>query len=277
MWSLDGALRYVPVAALYDGQKYLIEKYRVTVFTPASQARLKDAPQTVWRGVAFGAAHAKGFPALPSVPQELAGIIREQPGEPGELEGHRLLDDQFTRQSLDRELLKGYAVVHMASHFNFKPGDESRSFLLMGDGGQLSLADLKTADTIFAGVDLLTLSACSTGLGDIAKSDGSEVESFGVLAQRKGAKAVVASLWPVADQSTALLMREFYHVRESNPTLTKIDALREAQVKLLHGELTPASGSGTRSLIQPEAGSAAPKDYRHPYFWAPFFLMGNWL
>jgi CHAT domain-containing protein len=72
-------------------------------------------------------------------------------------------------------------------------------------------------------------------------------------------------------------MREFYHVRESSPTLTKIDALREAQLKLLNGELTAASGSGTRSLIQPEAGAAAPKDYRHPYFWAPFFLMGNWL
>jgi CHAT domain-containing protein len=277
MWSLDGPLRYVPIAALYDGQRYLIEKYRVTVFTPASEARLKETPQPNWRGIAFGAAHAKGFPPLPSVPEELAGIIREKPGETGELEGHRFLDDQFTRQAMDRELLLGYAVVHVASHFNFRPGDERQSFLLMGDGGQLSLADLKIADTMFAGVDLLTLSACSTGLGDISKSDGSEVESFGVLAQRKGAKAVVASLWPVADQSTALLMREFYHARQSNLSLTKIDALREAQLKLLRGELTGVSGANSRSLRQPDGGPVNLTDFRHPYFWAPFFLMGNWL
>ena len=120
-------------------------------------------------------------------------------------------------------------MVHVASHFNFRSGGETRSFLLLGDGRQFSLADLKTADTIFAGVDLLALSACSTGLADIRTSDGSEVEGFGVLAQRKGAKTVVASLWPVADQSTALLMREFYRIRQSKSAPTKLDALREAR------------------------------------------------
>jgi len=194
------------------------------------------------------------------------------------MDGRRLLDDQFTRQAMDRELIKGYAVVHVASHFSFRPGDETHSFLLLGDGGQFSLADLKTADTIFAGVDLLTLSACSTGLGDIPSSDGSEVEGFGVLAQRKGAKAVVASLWPVADASTALLMREFYRIRQANATLTKLDALREAQLELLHGNLTTTSGSSSqRGLVHDPAQTTPPKDFRHPYFWAPFFLMGNWL
>jgi len=277
MWSLDGPLRYVPVAALYDGKQYLIEKYRTAVFTPASNARLKEVPQTTWRGVAFGVTQAHpGFEALPSVSDELRSIVREKPGETGVLEGRRLIDGQFTRASLDRELALSYPVVHVASHFQFRPGDETRSFLLLGDGGELTLADLKAADTIFAGVDLLTLSACSTGLGDVKTSDGSEVESFGVLAQRKGAKAVVASLWPVADQSTGMLMSEFYRIRESNPSLTKVEALRRAQMRLLRGEIKRSASEAPRG-VSVSSEPPASRDYRHPYYWAPFFLMGNWL
>jgi CHAT domain-containing protein len=277
MWSLDGPLRYVPVAALHDGKQYLVEKYRSAVFTPASNARLKEPPQARWKGVAFGVTEARaGFDPLPGVSEELRSIVRENPGERGVLDGRRLLDSQFTRAAFDRELAIGYPVVHVASHFQFRPGDETQSFLLLGDGGQLTLADLKAADTIFAGVDLLTLSACSTGLGDVKTSDGSEVEGFGVLAQRKGAKAVVASLWPVADASTGLLMREFYRFRQSDTRLTKIEALRLAQLELMRREASPDKAS------RPHGGKAAVQrslsgDYRHPFYWAPFFLMGNWL
>ena len=277
MWSLDGPLRYVPVAALHDGKQYLIEKYRTVVFTPASNARLKEVPQTKWRGVAFGVTEAHpGFDPLPGVSEELRGIVREKPGENGVLDGRRLLDAQFTRVSLDRELAIGYPVVHVASHFQFRPGDETRSFLLLGDGGQLTLADLKSADVIFAGVDLLTLSACSTGLGGVKNSDGSEVEGFGVLAQRKGAKSVIASLWPVADASTGLLMQEFYRIRQSDSKLTKIDALRRAQLRLLNGGIKPGGVEGDRGVKVTHEGERA-RNYRHPYYWAPFFLMGNWL
>jgi CHAT domain-containing protein len=278
MWSLDGPLRYVPISALYDGHQYLIEKYRIAVFTPASNARLKEVPQPNWRGVAFGVTQAHpGFDPLPGVAAELHGIIREKPGDPGVLEGHELLDQQFTRVSLDRELLAGFPVVHVASHFQFRPGDETRSFLLLGDGGQLTLADLKSADTIFAGVDLLTLSACSTGLGDVKNSDGSEVEGFGVLAQRKGAKAVVASLWPVADASTGLLMQEFYRIRQADPKSTKIEALRRAQLRLMNGEIKPVGVANARGVKVPRDQNNKVRDYQHPYYWAPFFLMGNWL
>ena len=279
MWSLDGPLRYVPIAALHDGKQYLLEKYRLAVITPASNARLKAPPKTTWRVAAFGVSRAhEGFSPLPSVKAELAWVVRENSREPGVLNGTRLLDDKFTRDAFDRELIKGYPVIHIASHFSFKPGDETRSFLLLGDGGQFSLAELKSADMIFAGVDLLTLSACSTGLGDIRTSDGSEVESFGVLAQRKGAKAIVASLWPVADVSTALLMRELYRIRQMNPALTKLDALREAQLEFLHGKLTSSSAIlRSRGVTLVPDAQLSSADFRHPYFWAPFFVMGNWL
>jgi len=77
----------------------------------------------------------------------------------------------------------------------------------------LSLAQIKTLPNIFSGVDLLTLSACNTATGGTG-ANGKEVEGFGVLAQRQGAKSVIASLWPVADSSTKVLMQEFYRLRE---------------------------------------------------------------
>ncbi len=197
----------------------------------------------------------EGTSALPSVSSELTGIITTKPGDGGVLAGEIKLDDQFTQQSMRQLLLKRYPVVHIASHFRFQPGNDTKSFLLLGDGGHLSLADLKTSPNLFGGVQLLTLSACNTGMGD-----GAEVEGFGTLAQRQGAKAVVASLWPVADDSTSLLMQEFYRIRESSAGITKLEALRKAQLSLLRGV----------------AGQTKQPDetlYAHPFYWAPFFLL----
>ena len=284
MWSLDGTLRYLPISALFDGQQYLIERFRVSVMTLASTARLKDVPDVKRMGVGFGVTkESEDAPALPWVSDELAGIIAIKPGDAGALPGEVELDGAFTQQSMRQELLKRFAVVHIASHFRFQPGNETQSYLLLGDGQHLSLAELRTSANLFGGVQLLTLSACNTGMGD-----GTEVEGFGTLAQRQGAKAVVASLWPVADLSTSLLMQSFYRKWQSSPNITKLEALRQAQLELLHG-----GGSG--NLLESNRGVDVidnsntdrshalpfPIDtklpYAHPYYWAPFFLMGNWL
>jgi CHAT domain-containing protein len=151
--------------------------------------------------------------------------------------------------------------------------------LQLGDGGHWSLAELKTSANLFGGVQLLTLSACNTGVGD-----GAEVEGFGTLAQRQGAKAVVASLWPVADESTSRLMQEFYRIRESSRDMTKLEALREPQLKLLRGDVKVKSGADRgRGEVLNAAHPEAPRfklnpdaPFAHPFYWAPFFLMGNW-
>jgi CHAT domain-containing protein/tetratricopeptide (TPR) repeat protein len=282
MWSLDGVLRYLPLAALYDGKKYLIEQYRVSVMTLASNTRLKDQPDPKWRAAGFGVTKAfEDAPALPSVSAELQGIIATKAGDPGILTGEIKLDDDFTQQSMRETLLKRYPVVHIASHFRFQPGNEAQSFLLLGNGEHLSLAELKTSANLFGGVQILTLSACNTGVGD-----GVEVEGFGTLAQRQGAKAVVASLWPVADTSTSSLMQEFYRIRETAVGVTKLEALREAQLGFLHGgkAASPQVARGVKKYPSPDGKPAAapfPYDpklpFAHPYYWAPFFLMGNWL
>jgi CHAT domain-containing protein len=194
MWSLDGTLRYLPMAALFDGERYLVERFGMPVFTPASNARLKDRPDPVWKAAGFGVTKPyEGASALPGVATELNGIIASN-GGPGILQGEVKLDEEFTQQVMRTTLLKRYPVVHIASHFRFQPGNEANSFPVLGGGTHLSLSELKRLPNLFGGVQVLTLSVCNTGVG-VTGEDGEEVEGFGVLAQLQGAKAVIASLW----------------------------------------------------------------------------------
>jgi CHAT domain-containing protein len=283
MWSLDGVLRYVPMAALHDGKQYLVESYRHAVFTPASNARLHFPPSQHWRALGLGVtkAHGENVPALPGVAEEMRGIIKAEGSSSGVLPGTIKLDEQFTQESMLTGLRERNNVVHIASHFQFQPGNETNSALLLGDGQMLSLAQIKAFPNVFSGVELLTLSACNTATSG-SGANGKEVEGFGVLAQRQGARAVVASLWPVADRSTMRLMQEFYQLRESG--LTKAEAMRQAQGKMLRGELAVTTVSLTRSIVHETATAAglpkfkadANKPFAHPYYWAPFILIGNW-
>ena len=144
----------------------------------------------------------------------------------------------------------------------------------------MTLEEFRSMPQVLQGVELLTLSACDTAVGGEG-ADGREVEGFAVLAQRQGAKAVVATLWAVADESTALLMREFYRLRMSDPALTKAEALRRAQLGLLTGQIR-GNSSADRGAKVNRGVEGRPFDqdpqrpYAHPYFWAPFLLMGNW-
>src|SRR5712691_2264091 len=168
------------------------------------------------------------------------GIIKEtSQDQRGVLPGTIKLDEAFTQEAMLAGLRLRPSVVHVASHFQFEPGNETNSALLLGDGSFLSLAQIKSMPNVFGGVELLTLSACNTATGGTG-ANGKEVEGFGVLAQRQGAKSVIASLWPVADSSTKVLMQEFYRLREANNGATKIEALRQAQLELLRGTQSSA-------------------------------------
>jgi CHAT domain-containing protein len=293
LWSLDRALRYVPMAALYDGHRYVAESYQNAVITPASRSHIADSSQAVhWTGLGVGVSHeVSGFAGLPAVAAELHSIFRESPQSPlGVLSGHVLLDDAFTADAFRASLREHAPVVHIASHFQLRPGHDQDSFLLLGDGTHMTLADFRNAPNVFENVDLLTLSACNTAVGTDA--DGDEIESFGVIAQRQGAKTVVASLWPVVDESTRTLMEQFYRTRVDSG-LPKAEALRQAQLALLHGSAV-GSGSATPLAQHPETALpprgvqlpgnttslplfAAPAGapWSHPYYWAPFILIGN--
>ena len=290
MLSLDGVLRYVPFGALEHEKKYLAESYASAIFVEAAAAQIKDTRKPEWRVAGLGLTESKpGFPPLPGVRAELEGIVREKNETTGLLPGIIRLDADFTADSLRSSLATSYyPVLHLASHFQFQPGNEDESFLLLGDGGHLTLAQLRKGTYKLAGVDLLALSACDTAKGGGNNSQkigaqGQEVEGMAVTAQNRGAKSVLATLWAVADASTALLMREFYRQTQV-PGLTKAEALRQAQVRLMRGVIKPTAEQGERGARlesdTPESGTDIAgngKSYSHPFYWAPFILMGNWL
>lgn len=282
MLALDGQLRYLPFAALHDGQGWLAERYAIDLYTTATPAALTAVPAPKWRAAAFGSTTGgAGFSALPSVKLELEGIVRDPAlHTDGVLPGMIRLDRNFTAAALRSALRERQNVVHIASHFAFREGDPGASFLLLGDGDRLSLAQLNGADYRFDRVDLVTLSACETALsGD--DSFGQEVEGLGTLLQGQGAAAVLATLWSVNDDSTAQFMRTLYGLRERRG-LSRAQAVREAQLTFIRGGGVASTADDRRGASRPGSmAGAAPLDparpYAHPYYWAPFVLMGNWL
>jgi CHAT domain-containing protein/Tfp pilus assembly protein PilF len=279
VWSLDGVLRYVPMAALYDGKQYLVENYNTVTFTPASKAHLSEKPDVINMSAAAMGISRKiedGLTALPAVEGELNDVVKDSQvqGANGALPGTILLNAKFTEKAMESEFGSQHTVVHIASHFVFKPGDDTQSYLLLagkdegGAGFHLTVADFSSASKLtLRHTDLLTLSACETGMSGSA-SNGREVDGLGMTAQLKGAKAVLSSLWAVNDASTGGLMGDFYRRwATGGGKVQKVEALRLAQLDLLQGRVKPQG-----DFANPDA----PASFTHPYYWAPFVLMGNW-
>ena len=248
MLSLDGALRYLPFAALHDGQSHLVSKYNFTIFDNLNTNDVFSS-NNKWKVAGFGVTKAvNGFTALPSVMEEMTGIITNK--TLGVYPGTIRLNENFTLKELQSSINNKYPVFHIATHFKFSPGAATDSYLQLGDGSTLNLSDFKKLS--LSGVDLITFSACQTGLGGGTAENGVEIAGLSYIAQRNGAKTVIASLWSVSDKSTALLMSKMYGYM-ANKGLGKSRALRESQLDLM--------------------GS---KDYSDPFYWAPFVLYGNW-
>jgi CHAT domain-containing protein/Tfp pilus assembly protein PilF len=264
VWSLDDVLHYVPVAALYDGKQYLVERYRNVLITTVSEGNLEHQPQLGnLLGLAMGISKDyDGLGVLKAVPEELASVVHSEKtaGSHGPVAGTILLDDSFTETNMESALERHPPLVHIASHYVSQLADD-KSYLLLGGketGGQgfhLTLADMRDDQRMdFKGIELFTLSGCQTAMGT-KDADGREIDGLGIMAQRKGAKAVVASLWPVDDASVGQLMATFYKFWAIAPGMTKSEALQQAQLTLLHG---------------------TDSKYSNPYYWAPFILIGNW-
>ncbi|WP_088888871.1 CHAT domain-containing protein [Leptolyngbya ohadii] len=251
---LDGSLRNVPMAALFDGNQYLIERYSIAltpslqIFKP--QALERDRLQALLAGLTE---ERSGFSALANVKRELQGIEAEIPSRV-------LLNEAFTSDALKAQIDRNPApIVHLATHGQFS-SDAAQTFILAWDrpidvrelGALLRSADEQQINTGLAQrqspIELLVLSACETAEGD----DRAVLGLAGVAVQ-SGARSTLASLWSLDDESAAELINQFY--RELlNPAFSKTEALRQAQLTLLRDP-----------------------NYRHPIYWAPYILVGNWL
>jgi CHAT domain-containing protein len=289
LWSLDGVLRYLPMAALYDGHRYMAERFNNVLFTPESYGHMTtpDANKAALRVLAMGLSKSYGgLPALPGVIPELDAVVRD-PSDPeshGPLDGVLLPNDRFTWSALKSQLGpgSGFPVVHIASHFVLETGKGEEPYLMLagneaGDahGFPLTLSQLENSTVSFHGTRLLTLSACSTAKGDVA-GDGLEMDSLGMVAQQKDAEAVLATLWDVNDASTSRIMSDFYTRWVKDPAIGKAEALRQAQLVFLHASSVPQSATGRGVQFADQSATNASTTYAHPYYWAPFVLIGNY-
>ena len=219
---------------------------------------------------------------MPSVKTELETIVREPDKPNGVLEGKIELDGNFQKQKFFSIVRGGsFPVVHIASHYSFNPTKLDESFLLIGDGN-LTFAEMKEKQNLFGALDLLTLSACDTGVS----GNGKEAVGFAYLAQSLGAKSVIASLWKVSDTGTPELMIRFYKLRAENPSMPKGEAFRRAQLSLLGAETKNARNTnsnrsgvvdfGGKKIELPLYQKDEKKPFAHPHYWSSFVLIGIW-
>ena len=241
----DGSFKLIPMTALHDGKQYLVEKYAIALTPSLQLLKPQHSRPKPLRALLAGLTEARqGFASLPFVAQEVEQIKSKIPGK-------LLLNQDFTVTALKNAInSSSFPIVHLATHGEFSPKAEN-TFILTWDGridaNQLSDLLRTGNQNSSSDIDLLVFSACRTAMGD-------RQTPFGLagVAVRTGVHSTIASLWYSDDKAHAQLMTQFYQ-ELSNPTITKVEALRRAQLALLQD---------TR--------------FQSPYYWAPFVLLGDW-
>jgi CHAT domain-containing protein len=278
VFSMDSGLRLLPIAALHDGQQFLIEKYAVALvpsfgLTDTRYVNISQSPILAMGASTFS--DRSPLPPLPTVPFELNNITRNP------RQGEIFLNERFTIENFEAQNRRNepFRIIHLGTHAAFKAGNFNDSYIQFYDQ-KLRLPQLKeisdelgwnTTDT--APVELLVLSACETALGDEKAELG-----FAGLAVQAGVKSALASLWYVSDLGTLALMSEFYD--QLSTTLIKAEALQQAQLGMLKGNVLVDDGqiklSNGESLPLPSEFPKGQLELSHPYFWSAFTLIGNW-
>ena len=254
LYAPDSFLRYVPIAALYDGKQYLIEKYRINNLIAYSLFDSTHNSLTnlrIYAGAFGGKAGERKFgqTALPASIPEVEYINATFPNT------NKYIEQNFTAKTV-KEKVAGNTVVHFATHAEFSSQSPLDSYVLFGDGSKITLAEI--SELPLKDTALVVLSACQTGIGKTLGS-GAEILGFGYQVQLAGAKASIASLWSVEDGGTQLLMQDFYkNLQKGN--IAPSTALREAQLSMIR-----------KPIKQGEI------NYNHPYFWSAFVVIGNGL
>lgn len=244
----DGVLRTIPFAALHSGSHYLIEEYAIATvpsltLTAPSPLEKKPEVRILLNGLSKS---VQGFPRLSSVTREISFIERFYPQQ-----AQILLNDEFTTNNFSQLLRQTpYSIVHIASHGQFN-SDPKKTFLLTYDN-KITLNHLEDLIRLSKirnePMELLTLSACQTAVGDDQAALG-----LAGIAVKAGVRSALATLWFIDDTATSQLIGEFYQQLQQK-NLSKAKALQTAQLHLLNKSR-----------------------YQHPVFWAPFLLVGNWL
>ncbi|NEO83857.1 MAG: CHAT domain-containing protein [Spirulina sp. SIO3F2] len=265
VFSMGDGLRAIPMAALHDGEQFLIENYSLGQIPSLSLTDSSYVPLHDVNVLAMGASEFNQLNPLPAVPSELSLVTHLKSGE-------QYLNQDFTwhnliAQSRDRN----FEIVHLATHANFQAGAVDNSYIQLWGEDQIGVNELRNLRWFEdPKVELLVLSACKTAFGDSYAELG-----FAGLAVQAGVKTTLASLWQISDLGTMRLMQSFYE-QLSNPDVTiKAEALRQAQLALLRGEATAENTLLTDMALPPELAQYANTDLSHPFYWSAFTLVGS--
>jgi CHAT domain-containing protein len=266
VFSMDTGLRAIPLAALHDGNQFLVEKYSLGLIpslnlTDTRYQSLKDA-----HVLAMGASEFVEEKPLPAVPVELSIITSKL------WPGKSFLNDAFTLENLkSQRASQSFELIHLATHGEFQPGQPNNSFIQLWNT-KLRLDQLRQLGWNNPPVELLVLSACRTALGDEQAELG-----FAGFAVQAGVKSAMASLWSVSDEGTLGLMTEFYQQLRKTPI--KAQALRQAQLAMLKGEVRLQGGHlrsrGENVSLPPQLMNRPDKTLHHPYYWGAFTIIGS--
>lgn len=252
-------------------------KYRVNNITALSLTNFNRPPQTmkILAGALTEMAAVKvgerfyNFSALPGAGKEVEILANTVP------DTTKLLGRNFNQtETLDR--MSGYSVLHLATHAAFVTGKSEDSFIVFGNNDRATFNDVQTWN--LNNFDLVVLSACETGLGG-KLGNGEEILGFGYLMQEAGARASVASLWTVDDGGTQVFMNAFYQALQTGK-MTKTEALRQAQIALITGDEKALGEDRALVVVRPigeQVSTQVGSRLNHPYYWAPFILIGNGL
>ena len=274
VFSMDSGLRLLPVAALHDGEQFLVEKYAMGIVPSFGLTDTRYVSPDGGSILAMGASEFEEQQALPTMPIELETIVSNP------RRGEAFLNEQFTIPNFVAQNSKEnpFSIIHLGTHAEFKAGDLNDSYIQFYDDKlkipQLQeLSDRLGWNTSATPIELLVLSACQTALGDEKAELG-----FAGLAVQAGVKSALASLWYVSDLGTLAMMGEFYD--RLGGTLNKAEALRQTQLEMLQGNVKVANRqvklSNGVNLPLPEDFPDGTLSLDHPYFWSSFTLIGNW-
>jgi filamentous hemagglutinin family protein len=262
----DSGLRAIPMSALHDGQGFLIERYSVALMPSFSLTDTRYRSLNNVQVLAMGADQFPNQKPLPAVPVELSVITQQL------WQGKAFLNNAFTLENLKAQRQQGsFGIIHLATHADFQSGSPNNSYIQLSNG-KLRLNQMPQLNWSNPPVELLVLSACRTAVGNAQAELG-----FAGLAVQSGVKSAVASLWMVSDEATLGLMTEFYRQLKNTPI--KAEALRQAQLALLKGQVRIESGKlyspQGEVPLPPALAELGDRELTHPYYWAAFTLIGN--
>ncbi|MEA5468176.1 CHAT domain-containing protein [Spirulina sp. 06S082] len=273
IFSMSAGLRSLPLAALHDGEQFLIERYSLGSIPSVS---LTDTRYQSIKDTQILAMGAETFPFsageltdLPAVSTELNTIAQTL------WQGEAFLNQDFTTHNLKIQRQQTpFDLVHLATHASHQYLKSDDAYIQFWDE-KIRFRNLRLAGWYTdRPIELLTLSACETAISDLRAEMG-----FAGLAVNAGVKSVLASLWKVDDTSTLTLMNEFYHHLGQPDVTIKAEALRRSQLALLRNQVRIENGQllglGANVSLPLELQHLNDIDFSHPYFWASFAIVGS--